>query len=83
MEGSICEAYLLQETSYFSSHYFVSPICVGEGVHEDHIEPTLSIFKSYGQTTGKYKERWLSDKEKSVAQLHVLLNCNEVKPFIE
>ncbi|RDX89432.1 hypothetical protein CR513_28836, partial [Mucuna pruriens] len=79
VEGSICEAYLLQETSYFSSHYFVSPTGATEEVHQDHIQPTLSIFKPFGQTTGKYNERWLSDKELMAAQLHVLLNCNEVR----
>ncbi|RDX81488.1 hypothetical protein CR513_37828, partial [Mucuna pruriens] len=83
VEGSICEAYLLQETSYFSSHYFVSPTGASEEVYQDHIQSTLSIFKPFGQTTGKYNERWLSDKELMAAQLHVLLNCNEVKPFID
>ncbi|RDY10321.1 hypothetical protein CR513_05191, partial [Mucuna pruriens] len=44
VEKYVCEAYLLQETSYFSSHYFVPPIGVCEEVHQDHIQPTLSIF---------------------------------------
>jgi len=83
VEWSICEAYLIQEISYFSSHYFVSLICVDEGIHQDRIQPTLSIFKPFGQATCKCKERWLNDRERSVAQLHVLLNYNEVKPFIE
>jgi len=83
VEGSICEAYLIQEISHFSPHYFVSPMCLDVGVHQDRIQPTLSIFKPFGQAMGKCKERWFNHREWSVAQLHVLLNCNKVKPFIE
>lgn len=89
VEGCICEAYLVQETSYFGSHYFEphaqysSTTCVDEGIHQEHIKPTLSVFKQFGQTAGKCDERWLEDKELMAAQCHVLLNCSEVKPFIE
>jgi hypothetical protein len=37
----------------------------------------------HGQPAGKYSERWLKDIELAAAQAHTLLNCNEVKPFIE
>jgi hypothetical protein len=90
VEGSICEAYLVQETSYFGSHYFVPPnqlsstIGPNKGNNQDHLQPTLSIFENlHGQPAGKYSERWLKDIELAAAQAHTLLNCNEVKPFIE
>lgn len=90
MEGCICEAYLVQETTYFSSHYFVplaqyaSTVGLKKRTHQDHVIQTLSIFENlHGETSGKCSDRWLNDKELAAAQLHVLLNCIEVKQFIE
>ncbi|XP_027187904.2 uncharacterized protein [Cicer arietinum] len=52
--------------------------------HQDHVIQTLSIFENlHGETSGKCSDRWLNDKELAAAQLHVLLNCIEVKQFIE
>ncbi|PHU02852.1 putative voltage-gated potassium channel subunit beta [Capsicum chinense] len=47
--------------------------------------PTLSVFnypsRSYGKKNGDI--RWLDDKEVDAAQLHVLINYDEVKPFLK
>ena len=91
VEGSIREAYLTQEIAYFSSHYFGPQVKSSRtrvrrndwGVVNDDREPSLSVFNLPGRTSGKCKERWLNDKELAAAQLHVLLNCEAVKPIIE
>ncbi|XP_019266148.1 PREDICTED: uncharacterized protein LOC109243643 [Nicotiana attenuata] len=42
----------------------------------------LSIFKHAGRSFGKKKPRRLDDKEYHAARTYVLLNCDEVKPYI-
>ena len=91
VEGSICEAYLCQETSHFCSYYFESHVQsmrtnVGrndDGGVDDIVRPTLSIFNYSGRSAGTCKSRYLNDKELAAAHLHVLLNCEEVQPYIE
>ncbi|XP_057418581.1 uncharacterized protein LOC130712785 [Lotus japonicus] len=91
VEGSICEAYLCQETSHFCSYYFESHVQsarnrVGRndaGSHDDVDPQNLSIFSHPGRTAGTSRSRYLTDMESAVAHLHILLNCDEVKPFIE
>ncbi|PHT97344.1 hypothetical protein BC332_33731 [Capsicum chinense] len=92
VEGSICQAYLAQEISYFASHYFESRVlCSNTRVgHNDDVfeknatHPTLLVFNYPSQSYHKkYGDiRWLDDKEVVAAQLHVLINCDEVKPFL-
>ncbi|XP_057439916.1 uncharacterized protein LOC130731673 [Lotus japonicus] len=91
VEGSICEAYLCQETSHFCSYYFESHVQsarnrVGRndaGSHDDVDPQNLSIFSHPGRTAGTSRSRYLTDMESAAAHLHILLNCDEVKPFIE
>ena len=91
VEGSICEAYLVQEMANFCSVYFEPDVSsIRTRVHRNDFvnlddnpqEPSLSIFTSAGRTTGKCSDRWLTDTEVEAAQLHVLLNCDEVKPVL-
>lgn len=91
MEGSICEAYLCHETSHFCSYYFEPYVQtkrnkVGrndDGGEDETMLPTLSIFNTPGRQFGKCKNRPLLDKEMKAAHLHILLNCDEVQPYIE
>jgi hypothetical protein len=91
VEGSICEAYLCQETSHFCSYYFESHVQslrnrVGrndDGGQDDIVQHTLSIFNHSGRFAGNRKSRYLDDRELDAAHLHILLNCEEVQPFIE
>ncbi|XP_058729647.1 uncharacterized protein LOC131601773 isoform X2 [Vicia villosa] len=91
VEGSICEAYLCQETSHFCSYYFESHVQtlrnkVGrndDGVQDDVVPQTFSIFNHYGRSAGFCKSRYLDDRELKAAHLHILLNCEEVQPYIE
>ncbi|KAL3522739.1 hypothetical protein ACH5RR_015573 [Cinchona calisaya] len=89
-EGSICEAYLSQETSYFYSYFFESHVqCNSKRTGRNEIDgfdatmpPTLSVSNEPGRPTGKSKQRFLTNQKMVTAALDVLLNCDEVKPFL-
>lgn len=90
VEGSICEAYLCQETSHFISYYFESHVQslrnrVGRNDDggQDEGRQILSIFNHHGRSAGACKSRYLTDRELRAAHLHILLNCEEVQPYIE
>ena len=80
MEGSICNAYLVEETSNFCSHYFEPHVYTrmhkvprnDDGGDGDEIEGTLSIFKHH--------DRPLDDQNLSgylivSMRLHELMFC--------
>nr|GMC86585.1 uncharacterized protein LOC109179592 [Ipomoea batatas] len=93
VEGSISNAYLVEEASSFCSYYFEDHVSTkhrnvprnadtSEYAVDEH-EETLSIFKYPGRAFGKSKARYMTDEEFKAAQTYVLLNCSEVEPFIE
>lgn len=92
VEGSICNAYLVEEASSFCAHYFKSHVSTRHRkvprnsddcrVGGDKYPEMLSIFKHAGRSFGKKKPRRLDDKEYHAARTYVLLNCDEVKPYI-
>ena len=90
VEGSICEAYLIQEPSTFTSYYFQPHVETrlnkidrnDDGGEVDALDGCLSIFMHPGRPAGKMKERYLSENELDAACLYVLLNCDEVQPFV-
>ncbi|KAH0712021.1 hypothetical protein KY289_007980 [Solanum tuberosum] len=90
VEGSICEAYLMTESTQLFSHYFEPHVMTRKhnvernddgGVVED-LEGNLSIFSHPGRVWGEAKKRDLSLEEIKVAQTYILLNCEEVEPFV-
>nr|GMC47958.1 uncharacterized protein LOC109179592 [Ipomoea batatas] len=93
VEGSISNAYLVEEASAFCSYYFEDHVSMkhrnvprnadgSEYIVDEH-EETLSIFKYLGRAFGEAKVRYMTDEEYKAAQTYVLLNCSEVEPFIE
>ena len=52
----------------------------GEG---NDFDGNLSIFTHYGRPFGRHTTRMLSEQEINVAHQYVLMNCIEVKPYIE
>ena len=94
VEGSICNAYLVEETSSFCAHYFEpyvntrhrrvlgNLIVVDRDETQEH-EGMLSIFKHGGRAFGKEKFRYLTPDEYHATRTYILLNCEEVKPYIE
>ncbi|XP_004488345.1 uncharacterized protein [Cicer arietinum] len=89
VEGSICMSYLHRETTYFCSHYFKTISLFNrsqrnEGAKlNDVVTTTLSISNQLGRPSGKAQTHWLSDAERRSAHVHILINCNEVKPYID
>jgi len=90
VEGSICNAYLVKEGSSFYAYYFKSHINtrhrkVLRNVKfvVDVIEGMLSIFKLRSRSLGRETKRRLIEIECQAAHQYILLNCEEVKPYIE
>jgi len=89
VEGSICATYLHRETTYFCSHYFQNfTLCPKNRRNEtpwqsQTSESTLSVFKQVGRHAGKECTYWLTDAEFNSAHVHVLINCTEVKSYLE
>ncbi|CAK8571201.1 unnamed protein product [Lathyrus sativus] len=88
VEGSICMSYLHRETTYFCSHYFKTTTLSATskrnealGLNDD-VVPTLSISNPLGRPSGKSQIHWLTDAEWRSSHVHILINCNEVKPYI-
>lgn len=89
VEGSICEAYSIEELATFCSLYFESDIETKfnrpernfDGGAVDH-QGRLSIFTHSSRTIGKGWDRCLTDDEFKAATLYVLNNCTEMAPFI-
>ncbi|XP_050211492.2 uncharacterized protein LOC126661677 [Mercurialis annua] len=91
VEGSISNAYLVEETASFCAHYFKPTIHTRHrraprnddgGVDLNAPPGMLSIFKHPGRSMGQAKSRYLEDKEYHAAHTYILLNCIEVKPYI-
>ena len=93
MEGSICNAYLVEEALAFCEHYFNPtlhtrhqrmPHNVKSHTREGNdFDGNLSIFSHPAQPFGRHTTRMLSEQLINVTHQYVLLNCIEVKPYIE
>ncbi|KAL6572933.1 hypothetical protein OROHE_002409 [Orobanche hederae] len=88
VEGSIANAYLMEEASSFCSYYFEEHVGTkarnvprNEDVDEDDREDIISLFRQSSRAFGKKKTRYLTDNEYNAARAYVLLNCDEVSPF--
>lgn len=90
VEGSICEAYILEEISNFASMYFDphlqtrrTQVPRNDDGGEDMPDECLSIFKHPCRPIGKGRNRFLTDKELEIAEIYVLVNCSEVEPYLQ
>ena len=89
-EGLIIEAYLEAERTFFASYYFNSnepsmrTRCRRNEGDDEHINHflTLSVFAPQRTAIGKERSRYLTDAKYVAGHLHVLLNCDEIKPYI-
>ncbi|XP_073117724.1 uncharacterized protein [Elaeis guineensis] len=90
VEGSISEAYIVEEIFNFCLLYFEPHIQTrrtkvtrnDDGGHID-IQDRLSIFTYSGHPLERSWKWYLSDEEIRAAELYVLLNCIEVETYIE
>ncbi|PKU83047.1 hypothetical protein MA16_Dca007718 [Dendrobium catenatum] len=84
-EGSICEAYLTYETTQFCSYYFETMSQLGESSAPQNIGKSFNIYVFGGSSepVGASIVSYLTDKEMTVITLYILLNCDEVEPYLE
>ncbi|KAL3502132.1 hypothetical protein ACH5RR_036581 [Cinchona calisaya] len=69
----------------FESHLQCKSTRIGRNENDGFdatMPPTLSVFNQPGRQTEKCKRRFLTDQEMATTALYVLLNCDEVKPFL-
>ena len=93
VEASICNAYLVEESTSFCSYYFedhVSTVHRRTRRNDDGgVGPTNSaitdfeIFTHPGRPYGRPKTRYLSEEEYVAAHTYILLNCHEVSPYVQ
>jgi hypothetical protein len=92
VEGSVCNAYLVEESSTFFSYYFESHvqtrhtyIARNEEFTTDHSgdEQLLSVCNARGKALGSIQTRFLTSEELKVATNYILLNFEEVQPYIQ
>jgi hypothetical protein len=81
VEGSICTDYIHHETTYFCSHYFNSFNLLPTTSLSNN--PTLSTLHNNGRPSGKPGKHYLTDEEWKSAHVHILINCDEIKPYLE
>ena len=78
---------LHRETTHFCSHYFnfmlLCNIRNQIAIEIERHAPMLSVFDQQGCPSAKEFIHWLTDEEKDLAHVHVLINCAEVKPYLE
>ncbi|KAI5649894.1 hypothetical protein M9H77_35899 [Catharanthus roseus] len=90
IEGSICNAYLVEEAATFYSHYFQPHVSTkardtprnDEGDQLRDGESGLSICDRQGRAYDKTTTRYLDDKEYKATTNYILLNCDEVEPYL-
>lgn len=90
VEGSICTDYVHREIANLLAHYFSSFNLVPTTSLSNNscsesvvIHPTLSILHNSGRPGGKSGKHYLTDEEWKSAHVHVLINCDEIKPYLE
>lgn len=90
VEGSIVEAYIVEEISNFCSEYFKSSVRTkfnqvprnddgGGGDPKGRL--SICCYPSY--PFGNCGNRELKDDELRIIELYVLLNCEEIEPYVQ
>ena len=89
-EGSIAEGYIAEEVLTFCSQYIEGietrinrPARVDDYPDDRDSLHLHSMFPPMGRVVGAFSTFELSAIEKSQAHRYVLLNCPQVKPYIE
>ena len=91
MEGSICEAYIIEEISTLCSLYFeptvesrFTQVPRNDDASEVESLGRLSIFTYPGRSLGRGSwQRLLNEKEYHIVSNYVLFNCEEMIPYME
>lgn len=90
VEGSITQAYLIEEISNFCSMYFDTEIRTrrtqpprNDDGGDSEVSDRLSVFKCPGRAFGSSSTRALQDRELVAAEIYVFMNCEELDPYIQ
>ena len=89
VEGSISTDYLGREITYFCSHYFKTlNLASSSGLRNDPENASvpsssLSICNKLGRPSGSFERFYLQEDEYISARMHILINCVQVKPYLE
>ncbi|CAH9091076.1 unnamed protein product [Cuscuta europaea] len=88
VEASICQAYLQQEISTFSSFYFEREIITrrkrparNDDICEDLYENVVFIFNYSGRGKGVATNRYIVGGKLQIAHTYILMNYPEILPF--
>ena len=81
----------MEEASNFCSYYFEPHLYTksrrvprnDDGGDVEEVKGTLSIFKHLIRAFGQMKKMRLSYIEYEAAQTYILLNCDEIQPYIK
>jgi len=89
-ESSMVIAYLMYEIKTFGSYYFDttlpsmnSTIARNEVPYQHGPPTTFIVFQMKGALFGQCRKHHLTQAEYNVAHLYMLLNCNEVQPYLQ
>lgn len=89
-EGSIAEGYLAEEVLTFCSQYIEGietrisrPARVDDNPDDRDSSNASTIFPPMGRAVGAFSTFELSTMAKTQAHRYVVLNCPQVKPYIE
>ncbi|XP_043807342.1 uncharacterized protein LOC122721981 [Manihot esculenta] len=91
VEGSICNAYLVEEATSFCAHYFEPyvqtrhrkvPRNVDISENTENYEGNLSIFMQSGRPIGKGRTRYLMDDEYKAAQIIYIDQLRSNDPLV-
>ncbi|KAJ8773797.1 hypothetical protein K2173_008260 [Erythroxylum novogranatense] len=90
VEGPICNAYLVKKASMFCGHYFEPHVRTrarqvprnDDGGGTSGADENLSIFTYPRRTSERARRRMLTEEEIDAAHGYILLNCQEVLPFV-
>ena len=87
-EGSIAEAYVMNESSTFCSHYlsgietrFTRDVRNDDTIVEDEVIGDFEIFKQKVRHLGTSSVRAISQEEKRLFHWYILNNVNEISEY--
>ncbi|CAH9061006.1 unnamed protein product [Cuscuta europaea] len=90
VEASICQAYLQQEISTFSSFYFEREVITrrkrparNDDIGEDLYENVVFIFNYPSRGKGDATNRYIVGKELQIAYTYMLINCPKILPLYQ
>ncbi|KAL0361520.1 UNVERIFIED_CONTAM: hypothetical protein Sradi_3836500 [Sesamum radiatum] len=88
VEASICEAYIVQEIGWFTSHYFESHVTCkrhrpsrNDELTQNNDRVARDIFNHPGRTSGVSTKRYALVQERHVMETYVLCNSEVVAPY--